>query len=298
MELRIEAPAKINLYLHVLGRRDDGYHLLDSLIAFAAVHDTVTVRPAAALDLRIDGPFADALPATADNLVVCAARALAAAGGTVPRASITLTKTLPVAAGTGGGSADAAAALVALNALWGINLGADALAAIGLGLGADVPACLYGAPLYAGGIGEDIAAGPALPGAGLLLVNPGVPLSTADVFGALGDAFSRPGRFTAPVPDATALATTLAARRNDLLRPARDLAPAIAETLAALEADDACLLARLSGSGPTCFGLFEHESAATRAGEAIAARYPGWWVRATRFRDGGAEPVIPADSRP
>lgn len=296
--LRIEAPAKINLYLHVLGRREDGYHRLDSLIAFAAVHDVVTARRAAALELGIDGPFADALPPGADNLVMRAARALAEAGGVTAGAAITLTKNLPVAAGIGGGSADAAAALIALDALWGTNLGPDALAAIGLGLGADVPACLRGETLYVGGIGDDIAPGPALPAAGLLLVNPDVALSTAAVFRQFGDAFSPADRLTEPVPDAAALAAALVRRRNDLTRPASALVPVIAETLAALKAEESCLLARLSGSGPTCFGLYADEAAAVRAGRAIAAGRPGWWVHATRFRDRPAVPAMPAAPRP
>ena len=284
---RIEAPAKINLYLHVLGRRDDGYHLLDSLIAFAAVHDVVTVRHAEVLSLSIDGPFAGGLPDGDNNLVLRAARSLAPDETT--GAVITLTKNLPVAAGIGGGSADAAAALLALAALWRIDDTAAELARIGIGLGADVPACLNGSPLYVGGIGEEIEPAPELPPMGVLLVNPMVPLSTEAVFSKFGDGFTRAARLGGPWTDAPDFAAELASRRNDLTGPAGAVEPAIASVLSALDEHDTCLLARLSGSGPTCFGLFGNEAEAIRAGEKIAASHTGWWVCPTLFR---SEPPV------
>ncbi len=283
MAYRINAPAKINLYLHLLDRRDDGYHLLDSLIAFAAVHDEITVRPGDGLTLRVDGPFASAMPDDGDNLVLRAARALQTARKVDAGAAITLTKNLPVAAGIGGGSADAAAALLALNALWRLDAGERELAELGLDLGADVPACLRGEPLYAAGVGEVIDPAPALPHMGLVLVNPNLPVSTAAVFSAFDGRFTGNGRFDAAFGGMAAFAAGLAERRNDLMEPARKIEPEIDAVLGALAAVDGCLLARLSGSGPTCFGLFEAEENASGAAEKIARAHPEWWVCPTHF---------------
>ena len=286
--LSVEAPAKINLYLHVLGRRADGYHLLDSLIAFATVRDRVTLRPAPAFSFASDGEFAAALPPGDDNLVSRAARALAEARGMDPKCAVTLTKDLPVAAGIGGGSADAAATLLGLRALWDLDIDDDELSRIGLTLGADVPACLRGTTLYAGGVGERIDPGPALPPLGLVLVNPRVPVSTAEVFRRFAGPFSEPRRLAEPA--AENFVGQLAARRNDLTEAATGLAPVIATVLETIEREAGCLLARLSGSGPTCFGLFGDEAAARDAGAAIAARRADWWVAASGFRD---QPITP-----
>ena len=177
------APAKVNLYLHVTGRRPDGYHLLDSLIVFADLCDTVTAAPAERLSLTLAGPFADALDG-ADNLVSRAARALAAHAGRPPRATLRLVKHVPVAAGLGGGSSDAAAALRALIRLWGLSIEADELARLALELGADVPVCLAGHACFVGGIGDALTPAPALPSAPILLVNPGVAVPTTEVFAA------------------------------------------------------------------------------------------------------------------
>ena len=278
--VRIAARAKLNLYLHVLGRRDDGYHLIDSLVVFAAVHDTVAVRPAADLSLAADGAFAQGLPAGTDNIVIKAARRLAAAAGLSSGAAITLTKELPVASGIGGGSADAAATLTALGQLWDLDLPQARLDALALELGADVPVCLHGRPAFMGGIGEAIAPCPPLPKLPLVLVNPGVPVATADVFRARRGEFSRPGRFDERPADIAALARLLGSRRNDLTDAARALAPAIADVLHALDAAGSAL-ARLSGSGATCFGIFADAAAAQTAARRIAATQPRWWVCAT-----------------
>jgi 4-diphosphocytidyl-2-C-methyl-D-erythritol kinase len=276
------APAKINLYLHVVGRRPDGYHLLDSLVAFAGVHDTVAVDRADALTLTIDGPSAAALDPGGDNLVLEAARALAAAAGVAPRARIALAKRVPVAAGVGGGSADAAAALRALAALWGL---ADdfPLAPIALELGADVPVCLHGTAAFVGGIGEALAPPPALPPAPLLLVNPGTPLATARVFAARGGAYSTTARFAESPATVADLARVLTVRRNDLEPVARGLAPAVGAALDALRATPGCLLARMSGSGASCFALFAEQSDCAAAGGRLAAAHPDWWVAPTRL---------------
>lgn len=285
-ETRIRAPAKINLYLHVTGRREDGYHLLDSLVAFTGLGDDIAARPSDGLSLNLTGPYADALRADADNLVLRAASALAAAFGTAQGAAITLTKNLPVAAGIGGGSADAAATLRALAALWRIEpdpANEAAMARVAASLGADVPVCLYGRPAYMSGIGEIVEPAPPLPSCGVLLVNPNRPLSTPDVFAARSGPFSQADPVGGPFETAAALAEALRARRNDLAPPAMDLSGDIARVMAAIEAFPDCLLARLSGSGPTCFGLFESEDGAVAAAERIAAENPGWWVQPSLF---------------
>lgn len=279
--IRVAAPAKLNLYLHVVGRRADGYHLLDSLIAFASVHDTIAVESAEELRLMLDGPASAALAEEPDNLALRAACLLASQAGIEPKAAIRLTKRLPVASGIGGGSADAAAALKALVRLWGLPFDEAALAHLSLRLGADVPMCVAGRAAFAGGIGEELSPAPALPAVGLLLVNPRIAVPTPAVFRARMGAFSTPDRFDEAPKDAGALAALLAARRNDLTAPACEICPAIGEVLAALDGAPGCRLARMSGSGATCFGLFDDEAAATRAAPALAR--PGWWVASGRL---------------
>jgi 4-diphosphocytidyl-2-C-methyl-D-erythritol kinase len=277
--VRVAAPAKINLYLHVVGRRADGFHELDSLVAFAAIGDVVTARPAAELSLAIDGPFAAALAGdAAENLVLRAARSLAAHAGIAPSAALTLTKNLPVASGIGGGSADAAATLRALAALWGLTLPEAELAAIAATLGADVPVCLLGRTAWLGGIGEKIEPAPTLPPLGIVLVNPGIALPTPAVFKARTGPFSLPARFTTAPQDPRALAALLRERGNDLAPAAIGLVPAIATVIAALDATEGALLARMSGSGATCFALYDDVAAAERAAQAVHAAHPGWWA--------------------
>ena len=279
--LRVAAPAKLNLYLHILGRRADGYHLIDSLVAFASIHDTLVVEAADALALSLEGPFGPALAAERDNLVLRAARLLARETGAAPRAKLRLIKRLPLASGIGGGSADAAAALKALRRLWRLSLSDSELARIALALGADLPACLEGRSAFVGGIGEALATAPALPEAGTLLVNPGVALATPAVYAARAGAFSRPARFGDRPRDARGLAALLATRRNDLTAAATSLCPAIGEVLAALSNVPGCRLVRMSGSGATCFGLFDDEAGARRGAKALAR--PGWWTASGRL---------------
>jgi 4-diphosphocytidyl-2-C-methyl-D-erythritol kinase len=293
--VRRAAPAKINLYLHVVGRRPDGFHLLDSLIAFAGVHDTVVAEKATALTLAVEGPFAPALSAEADNLVLRAARALADAAGVRPWAALRLVKRLPVASGIGGGSADAAAALSAAGALWRITHKPGALAKLALKLGADVPVCLAGKAAQVGGIGETIDPAPPLPRAPLVLVNPHVPLPTPAVFRARGGPFSKPSPLTAAPRDARDLAEALKARRNDLTQAALGLVPQIKEMLAALEAQPGCLLARMSGSGATCFALFARDEDVRAAAAALRAAKPGWWVEASELLSDSAMLEPPLD---
>ena len=267
------ARAKVNLALHVVGRRADGYHLLDSLVAFADFGDVVTVEPAPSLSLSITGPMAAGLSAGSDNLVLKAAQMLGSPLG----AAITLEKRLPIASGIGGGSADAAATMQALGAIWGCAL-PDAGQV--LALGADVPVCLAGQSCRMAGIGDQISP-IALPPAHLVLVNPGVGLSTAAVFGALLCRDNPPLPPAAPMPDAVALAAYLGHCRNDLEAPALSLVPQIGAVLAALQGQKGCLLARMSGSGATCFGLFASASAAEAAATALRAQSGAWWVQAT-----------------
>lgn len=278
------APAKLNLYLHVVGRRDDGYHHLDSLVAFTETADRLRAEPAPELSLSVDGLFADGLRGERDNIVLKAARALALHASVSAGARITLIKNLPVASGIGGGSADAAATLRLLRRLWRLDTGDATLHGIATTLGADVPVCLAGATAFMGGIGDELSPAPRLPPVGIVLINPRVPLITARVFQARNGRFSRPARFDETPEDAKALAALLGARGNDLEAPAATLVPAISAVLDALRASPGCLLARLSGSGATGFGLYDSEAAAAAAASWIGAREPHWWVVPTRLR--------------
>lgn len=275
------AYAKVNLALHVRARRADGYHELESLFAFCADGDALSarVRDDGVLTLTIDGPFAEGLEADEDNLVLRAGRALQSAAGVGRGADIHLSKALPIAAGIGGGSADAAAALRLLIRLWDVQV-ADldmldmGMAGIALALGADVPACLGSRTVFGSGVGEQLQACDAsLSGLPILLVNPRVPCPTGPVFrgwdgvdrGALDPLRWREGR-------------------NDLQSPAVALVPVIADVLAAIGALPGVTYARMSGSGATCFALFEDEGARDAAEAALNAAHPGWWAMGSVFR--------------
>jgi len=266
------APAKVNLALHVTGRRPDGYHLLDSLVVFPALGDRLEAEPGPGLSLAIGGPFGRDLDAGSSNLVLRAALAF----GTGQGAALRLTKSLPVASGIGGGSADAAAALRLLARLWGVALPpADAV----LALGADVPVCLAGRACRMQGIGEALTP-LELPPFWIVLANPGVPVATGGVFAGLASR-ANPGMGAMPAfPDAGRLFDWLAGQRNDLEAPAVALAPPVGTALAALRAQPGCRLARMSGSGATCFGLFAAEAPALAAADALRAAEPAWWVAA------------------
>lgn len=278
------APAKINLALHVTGRRDDGYHLLDMLVVFAAHGDRISIQASDHDRFTVSGPFAKTIPLDASNLVLKARDALRAhSGHTLPPIAIHLEKSLPIASGIGGGSSDAAATLLALVDFWQLEADFDTLAEIGLTLGADLPMCLHGAafgtPLAVRGIGEALTL-VHLPSLPLLLVNDGTALSTPCVFGALKNRDNAP---LAPAPDAdrTTLCQWLASTRNDLLPAALTIAPQIAQNLDLLRENDA-LYAQMSGSGATCFGIFADDDKAARAAAAIHTRHPDWFVMQTR----------------
>jgi 4-diphosphocytidyl-2-C-methyl-D-erythritol kinase len=280
-DIAVFAPAKVNLYLHVVGRRADGYHFVDSLVAFADIGDRLVVRPAPSLTLETAGPEAAELAGLGeDNLVLRAARLLAAYAGIAPGAAIRLEKNLPVASGLGGGSSDAAAALEALAALWRLRVGKAEYRRLGLDLGADVPVCLEAGAAWVGGIGEEVEPAAELPAAGIVLAHPCRPLATAAVFAARRGPFGVPARFASTPTDAQGLARLLAARGNDLTGAAIGLVPEIGAVLAALAALDGALIARMSGSGASCFALFAERAAAERARLQLAAAQPHWWCAA------------------
>lgn len=283
--LSLAAPAKINLFLHVTGRRDDGYHLLESLVVFTETGDRLVVGAAKDLTLSISGPFAAALPdAGPDNLVLRAAAALQREASIDAGAHITLEKNLPVSSGIGGGSADAAAALRALCVLWGVDVPSSRLAGIGLAIGADVPVCVNARPAIMSGVGETLCDVAPPPRCGVVLVNAGEGVSTPEVFAARtapfadGGSWQTPGRFDAFID-------ALKTRQNDLSDPALSVSPVIGDVLAALSDTADCALARLSGSGGTCFGLYPDMAAAGEAAAVIQAAHPNWWCAATAFRD-------------
>ncbi|WP_343116550.1 4-(cytidine 5'-diphospho)-2-C-methyl-D-erythritol kinase [Ostreiculturibacter nitratireducens] len=269
------APAKVNLTLHVTGQRADGYHLLDSLVVFADVGDRITAVAGDRLSLAVTGPMAEGIPVNDSNLVLRAARMLRG-DDEGPGATITLDKHLPVASGIGGGSSDAAAALRALSRLWGRPLPPEAEIAK---LGADVPVCLAARPRRMSGVGEVLVDVPPLPSAWLVLANPRVAVPTPAVFAALTDKEGAP--MPAELPrwaDAADLAAFLGGMRNDLEPPARSIAPVIGEVADALSAQHGCLIARMSGSGATVFGLFADPSDAAEAARRLRAAHPDWWV--------------------
>ena len=312
--LRLAAPAKLNFFLHITGRRSDGYHELESLAGFTAFGDVLEIAEAEELSLTVEGEFAGVLqeapspPAGEgwgggepriqassmwqgppphpspqggrENLVLRAARALQSHTAISKGAHIRLIKHIPVGAGLGGGSSDAAATLLGLRELWQAQVDDDALAALGLTLGSDVPVCLAGRMAWISGIGESVTPVAGTPRVWVVLVNPGVPLLTADVYRRFEGSFSPVSPRVESVGSAEELAALMRSRRNDLEAPAIALLPVIDECLAQLRATD-CLIARMSGSGATCFALYEQEAQAGAAAQAIIKNQPGWWVQAT-----------------
>ena len=288
----VAAPAKLNLCLHVGDRRADGYHDLESLATFVDVGDVIVVEAKDGFSLSVDGPFA--LGGGEDNLALRAARLLAANAKVECGARICLTKNIPVAAGLGGGSADAAAVLRGLVRVWNLDLSFDALRESAASLGADVPVCIASAPAWMEGKGDRITPLSPLPPLHLLLANPGIPVPTKEVFGNLN---ARRGLGlvcpAAAFADAATLLQFLNATTNDLEEPARAIAPGIGEVLGAMAELPGALLVRMSGSGATCFGIFGSAAEATKAGELLRGRHPQWWVRASEIAPvGAAAPVV------
>lgn len=273
------AYAKINLALHVRAREPDGYHRIETLFAFAEAGDRLSVDHADRLMLIVRGPFAHALGSGEDNLVARAAEALRGRYSVTQGAALTLDKQLPVASGIGGGSADAAAALRLLARWWGLPAGQEELLEIACGLGADVPACIRSETVRGEGRGDHLVSqdGSGLKGMPVLLVNPGIPVSTASIFAAWD------GADRGELPIASPLATALQGR-NDLEAAACALAPRIRDVLAALATAPGAILSRMSGSGATCFALFEKDKNRDLAAEAVASLHPDWWLLPTRLR--------------
>ncbi len=296
--IEVFAPAKVNLTLHITGQRADGYHLLDSLVSFADVGDVLRIETgtglgagqsagngAEAFAMTVDGPEAGDVPLGPDNFITQMAARLWTGGPL----RFHLTKNLPVAAGIGGGSADAAACFRGLSYLaGGLDAQEPRLRAQLVEQGADVPMCVRSAPVHVGGIGEDLTPVPQMPRWPVLLVNPRVSVPTGPVFKALVKKRNSPmTALPADVSDGPRMLEYLAAQRNDLEPPARAIAPQIGAALAAISATQGCALARMSGSGATCFGLYEQAQEAEAAAAQIRAAHPDWWVCATRL-DGAA----------
>ncbi|HEX7695521.1 MAG TPA: 4-(cytidine 5'-diphospho)-2-C-methyl-D-erythritol kinase [Sphingomonas sp.] len=299
MTINETAPAKINLALHVRARRGDGYHDIETLFAFLRDGDSVTIAESERDSFALTGPFAPALAGEGGNLVLAARDAFAATYGPLPPLAITLDKHLPVASGIGGGSADAAAMLRALARIKGVD--PSTLADVALALGSDVPACLFGHSAIGGGRGERLEPAPGLSGIPVLLVNPGVAVSTGAVFKGWDGIDRGPllRRHPGLVPGSTApqiLNVEEALRgarrdepgmtdwvgisvggRNDLEAPARSIAPVIGNVIDLLAAQSGVTLARMSGSGATCFALFDSQAARGAARQAIATAQPDWW---------------------
>jgi len=278
------ARAKVNLALHVTGRRADGYHLLDSLVVFADIGDRLELAGANETSLEISGPFGDTLKVDDDNLVLRGYQALSAAlPNPLPATSFKLTKNLPVSSGIGGGSADAAAALNGLIELWQLDIEPHTLSETALLLGADVPVCLDSTTCRMRGVGEQLTAVENFPTVDCVLVNPGVGVSTPAVFAELALPVNQSAFDGLPELPARGWNDWLATTRNDLQSPAISLVPEIADVIAVLEQSPGCNLARMSGSGATCFGLFDSREDASKAAQQIATTHPDWWVVATRL---------------
>lgn len=288
--MKLTAPAKINLYLHITGRREDGYHLLDSLFAFTEFGDEITITPSSSLTLTVDGPFAASLSDVdlENNLIFRAASLLKKHGCISDGAHIHLTKNIPVAAGLGGGSSDAAAILKGLNVFWGCKLDLKKLSRIGLQLGADVPACLYQKTAWVSGIGENIRP-ITLPFdlSVILLINPKLPLSTQAVF---QQYYRSNASYSSPLDhklfkmgDWPIFQSLLLQWQNDLEPSATLLLPEISNILIDLQQQPHCTLARMSGSGPTCFGLFPNLTSAKQAMQKLKAHHTNYWMMLTRI---------------
>ena len=285
------APAKVNLTLRVLGRRPDGYHELESLVVFADCGDRLTFTPGSALSLTLSGATASEAGADAENLVLKAARALAARMPDLILGAFHLEKNLPVAAGLGGGSSDAAAALRLIAQANKLALDNPHLQAAARATGADVPVCLDPRPRVMRGIGEQLSEPLPLPQLPAVLVNPGVALATKDVFAGLKASAQMAAPFDlvaaiAKLESRDQLLHMLQTQPNDLEAPAIILQPVIADVLTVLRGLAGCQLARMSGSGATCFGLFASAAGADAAAKILRAKYPNWWAQACTLGSG------------
>jgi 4-diphosphocytidyl-2-C-methyl-D-erythritol kinase len=283
MPFDVLAPAKVNLFLNVTGRRADGYHLIESLFVFTELADRIDGWHSELPHFHVSGEFAGDVTADQHNLVAKACGIMRRESGVTRALSLCLEKYIPVAAGLGGGSADAAAMLKALNEYWALGWPTEKLARLASELGADVPACLSERAVIARGIGDELSPAPALPKVSLLLANPRVPTATLDVFRVFAKANAAIApRDLPPLPrgwaKVDALVADLALRGNDLLPAALAVSPAIGEVMAALRAIPEAAYVGLSGSGATCFAILPDDDAAVEAGERLHHDRPGWWV--------------------
>ncbi len=278
--LKRVAPAKLNFFLHMIGKRRDGYHWLNSLVGFTGFGDVVEVEPAESLTLSITGTFAHSLQDNLDdNLVLRAGRALQKKAGVNMGAAIMLHKEIPMGAGLGGGSSDAAATLLALRDLWDVEISDNELAKLGMTLGSDVPVCLNATMAWVSGVGEAVESVPSLADGYILLVNPNAALLTKDVYQACKQ-HSGTAERPASIGSLMELVEVMQAHKNDLEKPAIALMPVIAKILQALRGTN-CLIARMSGSGATCFAIYDDETTVREAAQAVREAQPGWWVELT-----------------
>ena len=282
--IAINAPAKINLYLHVLGRRQDGFHNLDSFIAFTEFSDSIRVRASNSIKLLTNGPFANSMGPKKLNLVLKAAQALKHYMGISQGAEIVLEKNLPVAAGLGGGSSDAAATLLALMKLWKSDFELDDFLPFAAGLGSDIPVCLMGQAAFISGIGEKVKPVEGFPSCPLLLVNPRIELSTKNVFLKVKSPYSIGAKHdNVPKNFEDLISFLTKGQGNDLRKPAIELVPQISKILEFFEKDPKCRFANMSGSGPTCFGLYKDSASALAAAHKCSVENPSWWSVCTNL---------------
>ena len=271
------------MYLHITAKSSNGFHTIESLIAFADIGDELTVGPSSGLYLNTNGPFSQDLCSNESNLVIKAAKALAKFYAITPEAIITLTKNLPVSSGIGGGSTDAASVLYALSTLWKLPTNSNKLHKIAKKLGADVPVCLIRSPSIVRGIGEKISPFYGLPEMWCVLANPGKPVSTQDVFAAYTEKFSEPRSIKQRFTTVREFINYLSNFNNDLTKAAIQISPVISTVLKEMSSKKNQLLTRLSGSGATCYALFEDKMSAASAANELKLKYPEWWVQVARI---------------
>lgn len=288
--ITVFAPAKINLYLHITGRLASGYHTLESLVAFADVGDVITITESDHFHFETNGPFSDLLPIdpsedklTGDNLAVRAVKLLSDMTGTAPNVSIRLTKNLPVGAGLGGGSSDAAAVLLGLSDLWEIPPGQISMKELADRLGADAPVCFYGYPTYMHGIGEILDPVSSLPHTPVVLVYPNIFIPTEQIFKRFRASPKEDGKRPKHFDTSADLIGFLKNKTNDLTDPALSYHSDIQKALKALSNIKECLLSRMSGSGSSCFGLFSTEETALEAAQKLQNDFPDWWIKPARL---------------
>lgn len=276
--ISILAPAKVNLYLHVVGKRPDGYHLLDSLFVFADYGDKISVEKDDHLSLTV---LNSDLSCGEDNIIIKAARKLAVFLGIEPTVKIVLEKNLPIASGIGGGSTDAAATLLALIQLWNVQISRENLLKIALELGADVPSCIEKIPVQVAGIGEVLTPAPQLPKLAMILMNPNKPVSTPQIFKSRKPIFTEAKPFLHDISDINEFIAELKKRHNDLQSTACEIEPAVADVLSAFAENPLTLFSQMSGSGGTCFGLYKTDEDAEQAMSVFKQNHPNWWIQKT-----------------